>query len=778
MFHRRLLLILATFAAMIVVMTGQMIRLSVVQGSERLAEAESKLDVRTFLPTHRGRILDRHGRVLALDRASSNIAVEYAVITGVWCKTQARKQAVASVGRAKWNALSLEQREAEVHKFIPETQAKRTRLWQEICRLGNMTQDQLQSRMDEIKADVQSTAAMVWERQRLQEQMEFGITEEEFKPQPIREQKEAHVILAGVSDDVAFAFRKLDQQFPDMVVVQDSRRREYPWSSAEVRLSRTSLPRPLRNEQPLMVRVIGVADHVIGSVRDEVWGEDVQRRPFRDPVSGAIDLGWYKPGDVVGARGIEGAFEDVLRGLRGEVHERVDTGEQTRTEPVPGRDVRLTLDIALQARVQAILSHQFGLSRVQSWQNNLRMPLGQPLNAAAVVIEIQTGEILSIVSMPTIAMGETMTNLEKQVNYPLVNRAAEAVYPPGSIIKPLVLAAAVSEGVHSLGSPIVCNGHYFEDKKDAARCWIYREQYGMRTHGPLLAEEALARSCNIFFYTLGDRLGMERLADWFARFGMGQRLNIASPSGLATARGSPPALSESPGEVPDAADIAKFKSAGDLRFRQVTMGIGQGPVTWTPVQAANAYATLARGGVIRDATLVMDDSLVDRSKRRADLGLKPSLVNAALEGLRGSVMERYGTGYHITYEDQTDDPIINAQGVQVWAKTGTAQAPPWRVQDTNSDGVINSKDDGIEKLDHSWFVGLVGPRDSNKPMHAIAVIVEYGGSGGRTAGPIANQIIRALQAEGYLPGNADAGLASSRGAQSVNEPQPDSEDDH
>ena len=207
------------------------------------------------------------------------------------------------------------------------------------------------------------------------------------------------------------------------------------------------------------------------------------------------------------------------------------------------------------------------------------------------------------------------------------------------------------------------------------------------------------------------------------------------------------------------------------------MGIGQGPVTWTPVQAANAYATLARGGVIRDATLVMDDSLVDRSKRRADLGLKPSLVNAALEGLRGSVMERYGTGYHITYEDQTDDPIINAQGVQVWAKTGTAQAPPWRVQDTNSDGVINSKDDGIEKLDHSWFVGLVGPRDSNKPMHAIAVIVEYGGSGGRTAGPIANQIIRALQAEGYLPGNADAGLASSRGAQSVNEPQPDSEDD-
>ncbi len=114
-------------------------------------------------------------------------------------------------------------------------------------------------------------------------------------------------------------------------------------------------------------------------------------------------------------------------------------------------------------------------------------------------------------------------------------------------------------------------------------------------------------------------------------------------------------------------------------------------------------------------------------------------------------MEDYGTGHHIRYDDGSTEPIFNAEGVTVWGKTGTAQAPPLRMQDTNDDGVIDSKDEGVTKLDHAWFVGLVGPNDTERPMFAIAVIVEYGGSGGRVAGPIANQIIHALQVEGYLP---------------------------
>ena len=121
-----------------------------------------------------------------------------------------------------------------------------------------------------------------------------------------------------------------------------------------------------------------------------------------------------------------------------------------------------------------------------------------------------------------------------------------------------------------------------------------------------------------------------------------------------------------------------------------------------------------------------------------------------------------GTGHHFTYETGEREDIFNADGVVIWGKTGTAQAPPLRMEDTNGDGEIDRDDDGITGLDHAWFVGLVGPADTEAPMFAISVLVEYGGSGGRVAGPIANQVIRALQHEGYLPGHAFSHVGANR----------------
>src|SRR6185503_2614391 len=121
-------------------------------------------------------------------------------------------------------------------------------------------------------------------------------------------------------------------------------------------------------------------------------------------------------------------------------------GEKVRVDATPGRDVHLTLDIELQARIQAILSHEFGLTVVHNWQHN-QVPLGTPLNSAAVVLEVETGEILAMVSMPTMTMGAAMsTDAERLATGPQVNRASDGIYPPGSILKPLTLAAAVMEG--------------------------------------------------------------------------------------------------------------------------------------------------------------------------------------------------------------------------------------------------------------------------------------------------------------------------------------------
>ncbi len=781
MFHRRLLLLAFVFAFVTFLLGSRMVRLSVVEGGEHRADAESKLDRREFLPTFRGRILDRNGRVLAMDRASDDLAIEYDVITGVWARTHAYAAARNAVGRAKWSSLGPEKREQLINERLPEFRQRIDDLYGEICRVAAIDRSELQRRIDDINAYVQSSAAATWERQRLEEMEKYGISEAEFKPQPIAAQTQAHIVVPHLADAQAFEFRRLSQDFSDMIEVKASRRREYPWLTANVPLNRISLPNEIGRDAVDVIQVNGVADHILGSVRDQVWPSDVARRPFIDKATGAVDLGGYNPaGDSVGARGIEAVFEEVLRGTRGQVRQRVDTNERIRTDAVPGGDVQLTLDIALQARVQAILSHEFGLTVVHEWHHN-RLPVGTPLNAAAVVMEVDSGEVMAMVSMPTMAMGEQMSPAERLASAFTVNRASEAMYPPGSIIKPLTLSAAVTEGVHNLDTKIPCTGFYFENSKDSARCWIYRPAYGMRTHEALLADEALARSCNIFFYTLADHLGVERLRKWLSAFGISQSLDIGLTTRAADAdlRFS----GEAAGQLPTDQQIAEWKAKRELKFNETIMGIGQGPITWTPLHAANAYATLARGGTIRDATLIIDDPRGARPKRHDDLNLSPRLVATAIEGLRQSVEETYGTGYHITHT--TEEPhhngepaevILNSRGVTVWAKTGTAQAPPWRTVDLNGDGKINGDDGpGLEKLDHSWFVGLVGPK-KGKPMYAVAVLVEFGGSGGRAAGPIANQIIRALQTEGYLPGDASA-PPPAPGHTLQDEPEDDGGDD-
>lgn len=813
MFHRRLLLIAGVMFLIVGGLSAQMVRLSVVQSAEHRAEAEARLDRVRFLPTVRGKIIDRKGRVLAEDVPSDDVAVAYSVITGAWAYDEAAKVARKAAGNA-WSQMSPEERDAAIQRELPAQRAIIEHIWQEIMTLGRMTRDELNQRLGAIKREVHTLRAEVWERQRRAEILRYG--EEagaKFEPGPIREERMAHVILPRVSQDVLFEARRLEREFPGMIEVQQSTKREYPWLVADVWIERSSFPPSDPQREPVSMRVVGVADHIIGAMRDKVFREDVERRPFLvDAEKRTYDLKGYREiGDMVGARGLELVFEDRLRGTRGMVKQRIDTGAEERTEPEPGRDLQITLDVQLQARIQAIMSPEMGLTSVQPWHEHPILEVGTPLNSAAVVIEVETGDILALVSMPTLGMAEQMTPGRRDRDEPWVNRAAEAIYPPGSILKPFVLAAAVGEGKYALGQAIACTGHYFPDKQDVARCWIYREQYGYATHASLQAEEAIARSCNIFFYTIAERTGIHSLAEWFSAFGLGRgldaglrHLRIIPKRADATESAADEAIeldalasegaSDLPGEhngeqastrstaKPPSDVILRWvgESAGTLitekeiaampvyqrLFETISMGIGQGRVTWTPLQAANAYAQLARGGSIRDATLVMHDQRTREASLRPPATLAPSTVAAILEGLRQSVEESYGTGHAIK---ALHEPIINAPGVTVWAKTGTAQAPPGYLVDTNGDGRIvrdrknPAHDTPITELDHSWFVGLVGPKQAAgqraQPKYAIAVVVEYGGSGGRVAGPVANQIIRALQAEGYLPGAADA-LAS------------------
>ena len=761
-------------AVLVGAMAARLFSLTVVSGGEQRAIAEGRLDRSTLLPTVRGSILDRKGRELARSVPSYDLAVFYPAINGAWVDERALAAARKAAGRAAWNRMGPSERGERIAERQRALAAELDAVLAEACASAGLSRDELAARMGEVRTQVEKKANAVWEARLDIERAKYGEeAEDRFEARPIAEQGEPHVIATQLPARAAFALRKLADVHPGIIEVQDSTRRVYPWDTARIEFDRAWLPTPLRGA-PVTIDLAGVADHVVGNVREEVWREDLDRRPFRTVGSAgdvSTDLGGYRPGrDMIGARGLERTYEDRLRGARGRLVRRLDTGEEQRTEPARGEDLELTIDIALQARVQAVFDPRVGLAVAQQWHYGWNadgtpkpVPLGldAPLNGAVVVLDIDTGEVLSMVSWPTVASGAEFARPERLLRTPELNRALEAPYPPGSLIKPIVYVSAVRAGAAGRDVEIDCNGHYFGANEPFGRCWIYRSQFRFLTHskqvgGPLPVEGAVSRSCNIFFYTLADRMGLPTLTRWYREFGLGERIDcglareepVRDPSGAVVGTRW---VGEHPGILPSERTMAEIARARD-RIAPVIAGIGQGPVAWTPLQAANAYATLARGGVVRDATILRSNVSGRPPRRAGDLELDPGSCDRVLEGLRQAVAERHGTGHHVSFADRTQEPVINVPGVRVWAKTGTAQAPPLRIDD-DGDG---THDRTVRELDHGWFVGLAGDARENRPRYAIAVFVEHGGSGGKCAGPVANQVIHALVQEGYLEGAARA----------------------
>jgi penicillin-binding protein 2 len=759
--RRRLGLLAALAMVAVGALTLRLWMLTVWRGEELRETAERRLDRSVWIPSVRGSILDRRGRVLARDVPSWDVAVDYEAIDGSWVRERAERQARRDLGRSLWSRLPREARQAAVQARLPAWQAQLDEVLDRVADLAQVPRSELNQRLERVRTQVQRRAERTWERQQAA-RIAAGESAESIRLDPIREQQMSHVVVHGVPDAAAFALRRLGDEQPGTVDIVDATHREHPWEGADVLMDLDTLPQALRKRGTMTLRAEGMLDHVVGSVRDEAWSEDLVRRPFTR-TDGTVDPGGYGPTpDTIGARGLESAYEDHLRGTRGRLDTNLETGVSNRVDPQPGKDLRLTIDAALQARVQAILNPRLGLTRVQPWQHggNYPLPDGTKLASAAVVLDVETGEILALGSWPTLGDAAELTDDDRRRLTPGLDRAAQAVYPPGSIVKPLVYAGAVARGKLSVDAAIACEGHFFPGHTDRARCWIWRPQYGMTTHsaqcgGALDVEAAISRSCNIYFYTVAQRLGLEGLVAWYRDLGLGQTLGtgLQGPR-IASKRGE---VGESGGILPGAAQVEALQARRDA-FTPVIMGIGQGPIAWTPLQAANAYATLARGGRIRDPRIVQDDAALPPDRRDGSLGVPPRAVQRALEGLRQSVEARHGTAHHVRHGDGSTEPIFRVPGVRVWGKTGTAQAPPLRL-DQDGDG---RDDRTVGGLDHAWFVGLAGDRGDSVPRYAIAVVVEHGGSGGKTAGPVAEQVVHALLDEGYLgPDRQERRVAAS-----------------
>ncbi|MEC9373985.1 MAG: penicillin-binding transpeptidase domain-containing protein, partial [Planctomycetota bacterium] len=659
MYHRRLVLLFLCMVAAASVLAAQMARLTIVQGAEYRDEAESRLVNERWTPTHRGRIVDRKGRILALDRPSFDVAVDYRVITGYhWAFEQAAREARRAIP-GEWPKLSRAERAAIIERdYLPAKRQLLEDLWDAVARFGNVDREEIERRKQQIIREVQSMAEDIWAR-RLERERRMTTQRETAKEyadvaRPIREQRTPHVILHSIDDSQAFKFNELAEQLPGVSVI-DATARDYPLETMRVVVDRASFPGPLKSEDPVEITVEGVATHVLGWMRNRIYKEDHdRRRAWRASVEGphAIDRGHYQPGDSAGAAGLEESLEPRLRGLRGRITTQLDTGEREEIAANPGHDVALTIDISLQARIQALMDPSLGLTTVQPYHNNTELPEGTELNAAAVVIDVESGDILSMVSHPSFTRAQMRDDPDSVfrdiLRQPWINRPIATPYQPGSPVKPLVLAEAVSRGVHTLSNRIECHGHFLPNRPDLLRCWIFRPQFGMANHsmtfGALNGSDAICVSCNIYFYHLGRELGPKRLTALYQRYGVNTPYDLGLPGASGGAIGHS-----------DGSDLIPFDT--------MIMGIGQGPVAWTPLHAADAYATLARKGVRLKPRL-----LTDAPAERRSLDLNAEALNTALDGLKRVVNDQNGTAHHLTIDGRRE-PLFNAPGVTVLAKT-------------------------------------------------------------------------------------------------------------
>ena len=354
MYHRRLWLLAAIVALVMSVLLWQAVRLTIVQGERHLGQAQARLSQQRWLPTWRGTIYDRRQRVLAADAPRWEVAVPWSVITGQWAEDQAVAQARRTLGRDVWRMASPEARSVAIAEFRPGWDAMIEDLWLQIANAGNVPVEVIHEQVVDIRKRVERLASVVWDQQRRRHEARFGQGDgPDFKPRPIAEQVGVHAVLGDLNDLEVLRLQAYADAHPDLLTLQYTRDRVRPQQAIEVQLRPSTLPLPLQVSAATELTVPDVASQLLGHVRREVWESDLQRRPLINPSSGVVDRGGYRLDDRVGARGIERAWEDTLRGSVGQLVRNRSDDSVVREPPVGGSDVHLTIDSALQARIEA-----------------------------------------------------------------------------------------------------------------------------------------------------------------------------------------------------------------------------------------------------------------------------------------------------------------------------------------------------------------------------------------------------------------------------------------
>jgi penicillin-binding protein 2 len=458
-----------------------------------------------------------------------------------------------------------------------------------------------------------------------------------------------------------------------------------------------------------------LAAHLLGYI-GEVSEDELSKKAYED----------YNPGDYIGKNGIERSHESDLHGNDGGRQLEVDARGRvlrtlSETYPTVGNSVVLTIDAAVQKQAE----QAFG-----------------DLAGAAVALDVNSGEVIAFVSNPafdpSLFSGKLPAGIWKSYledkRHPLENKALTGQYPPGSTFKVITALAALEDGKTTESTSVNCSGAY-ELGGSTFKCW---NKHG---HGTTSLKKSLRESCDVYFYQLGERLGVDRIAQTAKKFMLGTAMGI----GL---------INEKPGLIPTA--DWKLKRFGKRWYHGETLpvAIGQGYVLMTPIQMASMIATVANEGTVYRPFLVK--RIVD-TDGKALKEFKPEIIGRTgisaekfrmvKQGLLAVVNEAGGTG-----------GLARLSDVRVAGKTGTSQVVKMR---------DSKKGTPYQYRDHALFIAFA-PYD--KPEIAVAVVVEHGEHGGAAAAPIAGRMLRAYF-DGKKPVSKTSGRAKKDdGGEDENEP--------
>lgn len=424
----------------------------------------------------------------------------------------------------------------------------------------------------------------------------------------------------------------------------------------------------------------------------------------------------YTQNDIIGKTGIEAVFEEFLKGKNGtkQIDMDVDgtiTGEYTSKEAVAGSDIVLTIDANLQkvtedalaANIQKISSGGFG-KRYDARAG------------ACVVMNVNSGEILAMASYPTynpadFVGGISTENWNKYNNdtsHPLVDKAIQNSYSPGSTFKMITAIAGLESGVINTNTTINDTGRYTKYRDYQPVCWYYTDYH--RGHGSLNVSGAIEKSCNFFFYETGDRMGIDTLAKYAKYFGLGTKTGIELQG-------------ETSGQLASKETKSKLRpNSSDGNWNPgdtLQASIGQGDNEFSPLQMAKYISILANGGNKIEPTIIktirnangsesskedikkfVNNKLGIQEEETEDLQIQQKNLDAVLKGMESVTQDSEGTAY-VRFKDF---------GISVGGKTGSAEAPGNKV--------------------NAWFVGFA---PFENPEIAIVVMVENGGHGNYTA---------------------------------------------